>query len=166
MNSVVIQIVPLSEEHQGSVCEFFRQIDNPTYRGNFAPHPFTDAEAHRICAHQGRDMYVGVFALTIPEQMVGYGMLRGLDEVLQGKSRFGTGMRRVFLARVALGPSRGGVGYDWVHERPLENGPVRKGPYQRGIKRCNTGTFAEASPSNTADDRGGPNPVYNRARPT
>ena len=76
----MIVIRPLSENHSNLVCAFFRQIDTPAYRENFAPHAFTDAEGHRVCAYEGRDMYIGVFSQGPPVRMVGYGMLRGLEE--------------------------------------------------------------------------------------
>lgn len=75
-----IAIHPLSGEQLERVQGFFRRIDTPAYRAHFAPHPFTDEEARRVCAHAGRDLYVGVFVEGPPAEMVGYGMLRGLDE--------------------------------------------------------------------------------------
>jgi ribosomal protein S18 acetylase RimI-like enzyme len=80
MPSTITTIRRLSQTDLCSVCEFFLRINFPEYHVNFAPHPFTDQEAQRVCLYQGKDLYVGVFANGSSPRMVGYGMLRGLDE--------------------------------------------------------------------------------------
>lgn len=70
-------IRPLEPADADALAAFFRCINTSDYRRAFAPHPFTAAEAGRVAGHRGRDLYVGVFA---GETMIGYGMLRGLDE--------------------------------------------------------------------------------------
>lgn len=42
----------------------------------FHPHPFTPAEAARLCAYTGRDLYYAAVA----DRVLAYGMLRGWDE--------------------------------------------------------------------------------------
>lgn len=73
-------IHPLSEDRLDLVRSFFRMINTDSYLLDFAPHPFTDKEALRVCGHKGRDLYIGVFADGAMTKMVGYGMLRGLDQ--------------------------------------------------------------------------------------
>jgi len=79
MPDVQVAIHPLAPAHLERVRAFFVRIDTQEIRDQFAPHPFTDAEASRVCNHQGRDLYVGVFLENGQGRMVGYGMLRGLD---------------------------------------------------------------------------------------
>lgn len=80
MPDPTLTIHPLSAERLDRVRAFFRAIDSDAYLLDFAPHPFTDVEAQRVCGYAGRDLYVGVFARAGDGAMVGYGMLRGLDE--------------------------------------------------------------------------------------
>jgi ribosomal-protein-alanine N-acetyltransferase len=42
----------------------------------FHPHPFTNADARRVCAHAGRDLYL---VATDAGRVVAYGLLRGWD---------------------------------------------------------------------------------------
>ena len=74
-----VTIRELRRSDMDSVSGFFKEIDNERYKTNFYPHPFTELEARRVCCYQGRDQYVGVF-LKEADEMVGYGLLRGLDE--------------------------------------------------------------------------------------
>ncbi len=46
----------------------------------FHPHAFTTEEAVRLSRYAGKDLYYG---LSIGDEMVGYGMLRGWDEGFQ-----------------------------------------------------------------------------------
>lgn len=69
----------LTDGDIGLLLGFFLEIDQDQYRRNFSPHSFTEKEALRICSHQGDDRYLGM--ITLPENiMVGYGLLRGIDE--------------------------------------------------------------------------------------
>jgi GNAT superfamily N-acetyltransferase len=43
----------------------------------FHPHPFTPAEAARLCRYAGRDLY---YAAVAGDRVLAYGMLRGWDE--------------------------------------------------------------------------------------
>jgi ribosomal protein S18 acetylase RimI-like enzyme len=55
-----------------ALADLFGSLD--TLR--FHPHPFTAAEAERIAAHAGRDVYA---VLEADGQLVAYGILRGWD---------------------------------------------------------------------------------------
>ena len=77
--SNLVTIRQLAEDDMESVETFFKAIDHERYRRHFSPHPFTEEEAERVCHYSGRDRYLGVF-LVPGDDMVGYGMLRGLDE--------------------------------------------------------------------------------------
>ena len=76
----MIKVRRLSDSDIGSVTNFFLTIRSPNYCRNFSPHPFTRAESSRVCSHRGRDLYLGAFPEEAGTQMIGYGMLRGLDE--------------------------------------------------------------------------------------
>lgn len=72
----MISVKPLSPFDGKALAEFFRVL---VERGDdrwFHPHPLTEAEARRIGASSGRDVYAAVFR---HEKVLAYGMLRGWD---------------------------------------------------------------------------------------
>ena len=71
-------IRPLIAGDQPRLAALFRQIDSERYLEDFAPHPFTETEAERVCSRPGRDLYVGVS--EDEGALVGYGMARGWEE--------------------------------------------------------------------------------------
>jgi len=59
-----------------SLADLFAGIMADASARFFHPHPFSRADAARIAAHEGEDLYAGLFA---GERLRGYGMLRGFD---------------------------------------------------------------------------------------
>ncbi len=74
----MIEIEKIGPAHLERLNVFFKAIDAPEYRKDFAPHPFSAEEAGRICDHKGRDLYFAV--IMDGKEMIGYGILRGWDE--------------------------------------------------------------------------------------
>jgi ribosomal protein S18 acetylase RimI-like enzyme len=72
-----IDIICLSPAETDAVGKFFLQIARDPETKFFHPHPFTFAEAARVCSHAGNDKYVG---LRRDGDFLAYGMLRGWDE--------------------------------------------------------------------------------------
>jgi ribosomal protein S18 acetylase RimI-like enzyme len=68
----------------------------------FHPHPLTPAEAARLCAYHGNDLF---YAATADGRILGYGLLRGWDEGFQVPSlgiavhpdARGRGLARAFM---------------------------------------------------------------------
>jgi ribosomal protein S18 acetylase RimI-like enzyme len=58
------------------LAEFFSSIGEADARW-FHPHPFDAAEARKIAAYSGKDLY---FVLVDGNRVLSYGMLRGWDE--------------------------------------------------------------------------------------
>lgn len=75
--TVSVEIVTLRPTHVPLLVELFARIANDPRAIRFHPHPFTTAEAERICHHGGHDKYL---ALLVDDRFVAYGMLRGWDE--------------------------------------------------------------------------------------
>lgn len=73
-----LEIVRLRQKHRGLLEVFFRQIDTPEYKKDFAPHPFNEEHARFVCHYEGKDAYYSV--LLDEEEVVAYCMLRGWDE--------------------------------------------------------------------------------------
>jgi len=73
----VLEFRVLSPELAGPLGEFFAAFAQGPDAAFFHPHPMTAEEAHRICTHQGRDLY---YAACAAGRLVGYGLLRGWDE--------------------------------------------------------------------------------------
>jgi ribosomal protein S18 acetylase RimI-like enzyme len=87
-----------------TLADLFAAIDST----HFHPHPLTAAEARRIQAHTGRDLYVATgFA---------YGMLRGWDE------GYAVPSLGVAVRRDAYGQGHGRAMMAWLHELAREHG--------------------------------------------
>jgi ribosomal protein S18 acetylase RimI-like enzyme len=85
------------------LADFFREFAASPETAFFHPHPFTDDEAARICAHAGRDLY---YAACAGGRVLAYGLLRGWDDghaipslgiVLASAAR-GRGLAPTFMA--------------------------------------------------------------------
>jgi len=72
-----LEIIVLRPDHVTLLAELFARISADPLSGRFHPHPFSGAEADRICNHQGHDRYL---ALRANDRFLAYGMLRGWDE--------------------------------------------------------------------------------------
>ncbi|MCK1568763.1 ribosomal protein S18 acetylase RimI-like enzyme [Bradyrhizobium sp. GM5.1] len=72
-----LEIVHLRPGHATLLAELFAIIAADQRCSRFHPHPFTQAEAARICNHRGNDRYL---ALRTEERLLAYGLLRGWDE--------------------------------------------------------------------------------------
>ncbi|WP_424578938.1 GNAT family N-acetyltransferase [Bradyrhizobium sp. USDA 241] len=72
-----MEILVLRPDYAPMLTELFGRIAADPLGGHFHPHPFTAAEADRICNYGGRDRYL---ALRVNNQFLAYGMLRGWDE--------------------------------------------------------------------------------------
>lgn len=75
-NALALQIVCPHAELRGALADFFQEIERSGDAAFFHPHPFTDADAERICAYTGSDQY---YVLLWNGRILGYGMLRGWD---------------------------------------------------------------------------------------
>jgi GNAT superfamily N-acetyltransferase len=73
----VLEIVCLRPELKEPLAELFAEIQQNGETAFFHPHPFTAAEAERLCNYIGKDQY---YVLLCGECILGYGMLRGWDE--------------------------------------------------------------------------------------
>jgi ribosomal protein S18 acetylase RimI-like enzyme len=87
----------------GALRAFFRSFAEGPDHAFFHPHPMTDDEADRICAHGGRDLY---YAACAAGRVLAYGLLRGWDEgyaipsvglAIAPEAR-GRGLARAFMA--------------------------------------------------------------------
>jgi ribosomal protein S18 acetylase RimI-like enzyme len=74
-----MQIDILRPQHLSQLIDFFQEISAPNYRQYFSPHPCDLETANTICRYQGNDAYFGAFSDEKQTQMIGYGILRGLD---------------------------------------------------------------------------------------
>jgi ribosomal-protein-alanine N-acetyltransferase len=84
-----------------ALADFFRGLGAD--HAFFHPHPLTDDEAVRICAHAGRDLY---YVARAGGRVLAYGLLRGWDEgyaipslgiAIAAEAR-GQGLARPFMA--------------------------------------------------------------------
>lgn len=75
--TVSLEILHLRPGHATLLAELFAVIAADKRGGRFHPHPFTQAEAARICSYRGNDRYL---ALRADDRFLAYGMLRGWDE--------------------------------------------------------------------------------------
>jgi ribosomal-protein-alanine N-acetyltransferase len=71
-----LEIVRAAPEHAAALAAFLTSIEAPEERLHFSPHPFDTQTAHRICAHEGLDLY---YLLITGTTVLAYGMLRGWD---------------------------------------------------------------------------------------
>lgn len=72
-----LRLHAVTPEYLAPLCDLFSRIQNDPASQHFHPHPFTEEEAQRCCAHTGKDFYGIAFW---GHNIVGYGMLRGWDE--------------------------------------------------------------------------------------
>jgi len=72
-----LEILRLRPLHTAAIAKFFTIICENGLAENFHPHPFSDAEAKRLAAYEGKDLY---YILVWQEEVIGYAMLRGWDE--------------------------------------------------------------------------------------
>lgn len=71
----------LRSEHTHALTALFSVIRSDPSAESFHPHEFSSADAARITAYAGRDVYAGYFAGN--GDLIAYGMLRGIDEGYQ-----------------------------------------------------------------------------------
>jgi phosphomannomutase/ribosomal protein S18 acetylase RimI-like enzyme len=71
-----IRIARLNTADLEAIIQLFMLIDQDPLAKNFHPHPFNEDQARKIAQYQGQDLYLGLFQ---QEELIGYGMLRGLD---------------------------------------------------------------------------------------
>lgn len=64
-------------EHTPGLTAFFQRLAADSEASHFHPHPFTLAEAEKICGYSGKDLYL---VATFWNQVLAYGLLRGWDE--------------------------------------------------------------------------------------
>ncbi len=76
-SSEPIGLVRLQPHDESAVLEMFSEIGRDPTSRHFHPHPFNQANAARVCAASGHDLYYG---LWVKGALRGYGMLRGWDE--------------------------------------------------------------------------------------
>lgn len=72
-----VEILRFAPVHVESLTRLFASIAADPASHYFHPHPFSEAEAERICRYGGKDIYVG---LRCDGGFLGYGMLRGWDK--------------------------------------------------------------------------------------
>lgn len=70
----------LCPELEKPLSRFFADLDASGTGHHFHPHPFTPAEAKRLCGYDGDDLY---YVAVASDRVLGYGMLRGWDEGYQ-----------------------------------------------------------------------------------
>lgn len=75
--TVSLEMLHLRPVHAGLLADLFGRIALDSLASRFHPHPFTPADATRICNHIGQDRYL---ALQVDDRFFAYGMLRGWDE--------------------------------------------------------------------------------------
>lgn len=75
--TVEVDILCLTTTHTVTLGRLFARIAVDPKNSQFHPHPFSDAEAERICTLAGNDKYV---VLRSGCDFQGYGMLRGWNE--------------------------------------------------------------------------------------
>jgi ribosomal protein S18 acetylase RimI-like enzyme len=91
----------LSPALEAGLAAFFADLSGAGDARFFHPHPFTAAEAGRLCSYTGRDLYYAAVA----DRVLGYGLLRGWDEGYQVPSlgiavhpaARGAGIARAFM---------------------------------------------------------------------
>lgn len=74
--TITLEIVRFAPMHISALTRFFSHIGADSASQHFHPHPFTVAEAERICSNRGKDIYAGMCRAG---EFLGYGMLRGWD---------------------------------------------------------------------------------------
>lgn len=72
-----VELLQLRPEHGPMLADFFSVVSADPNSAHFHPHPFTAAEADRICGYSGLDRYL---SLKVNDRFLAYGMLRGWDE--------------------------------------------------------------------------------------
>ena len=91
------EIRRINPKDEGTLFRFFMDLSiQPEVTKYFHPHPFDRKTAAEIASHSGKDVYIALFS---GEEIIGYAMLRGLDEGYRTPS-FG----------VAVGPRHQGRG--------------------------------------------------------
>jgi ribosomal-protein-alanine N-acetyltransferase len=75
--------VPLVPARAQALADLFGQLSDGRNRF-FHPHPFTPAEASRLCTYDGNDYYCVL--VDRADRALGYGYLRGWDEGYQEPS--------------------------------------------------------------------------------
>ncbi|MGY3581606.1 ribosomal-protein-alanine N-acetyltransferase [Bradyrhizobium sp. USDA 4341] len=71
-----LEIINPRPGHTLLLADLFAVIAADPLSRRFHPHPFTPAEAARICSYRGKDRYL---VLRADDRFLGYGMLRGWD---------------------------------------------------------------------------------------
>jgi ribosomal protein S18 acetylase RimI-like enzyme len=71
-----LEIVRLKPVLTSALAELFAEIYAAGDDRKFHPHPFTAAEAARLCSYEGPDIYA---AMVVGDRVAGYGMLRGWE---------------------------------------------------------------------------------------
>jgi len=97
-----------------ALCEFFRTLAGDPSHAFFHPHPMTDAEAGRICAYAGRDLY---YVACTSRRVLAYGLLRGWDEgyaipslgIAIAPEARGSGLARPFMTFLHAAAKRRGA---------------------------------------------------------
>jgi [ribosomal protein S18]-alanine N-acetyltransferase len=72
----VLEFRRLSPALESGLAAFFADLTAAGDDRYFHPHPFTAAEAARLCLYAGPDLYYAAVA----DRVLGYGLLRGWDE--------------------------------------------------------------------------------------
>jgi ribosomal-protein-alanine N-acetyltransferase len=110
----VLEFRRLRPELTAALGVFFRAFAAGPDHAFFHPHPMTDAEAARICAYPGRDLY---YAACAADGVLAYGMLRGWDEgyaipslgIAIAPAARGRGLARPFMAFLHAAASQRGA---------------------------------------------------------
>lgn len=97
----ILEFRRLAPDLTAGLAAFFADLAAAGDDRFFHPHPFTAAEAARLCVYAGRDLYYAAVA----DRVLAYGMLRGWDEGYQVPSlgiavhpaARGTGVARAFM---------------------------------------------------------------------
>lgn len=104
----------VDETLERKLAQFFNALKTSGDDAHFHPHPFTDEEAKRRAQYSGRDLYL---ALVDRDRVIGYGMLRGLDEgyeipslgIAIHPSERGTGLGKLLMHFLHIAARRRGA---------------------------------------------------------
>ncbi len=106
----------VSPEFEKSLEVFFKDLEGNGVGRYFHPHPFTNAEAHRVCHYVGQDLY---YLAVLGDHVLGYGLLRGWDE---GYSVPSLG---IVLHPTAQGQNLGRTFMGFLHAAARQKGAVK-----------------------------------------
>jgi GNAT superfamily N-acetyltransferase len=125
-----LEFVRLVPRLETPLARFFEALESRGDGRWFHPHPLTAAEAARLCAYEGRDLY---YAAAAGESVLAYGLLRGWDEgyavpslgVAVHPNARGLGLARTFMGFLHAAAGLRGAKKVRLKVYP-DNGPARR----------------------------------------